>query len=197
MFRAVVLASLALAVLQPVQTVTIRVDARAPIGPMPPIWAFFGYDEPNYTYTANGKRLLSELAELSPVPVYVRAHNLLTSGDGTPALKWGSTNAYSIDAAGRPKYDCRRRCRPVHSRTATTGRRAWITTASTPAGPIRRRTMRRGATWSRHGRGTRSNATGRVKSTAGTGKCGTNQTSATGTARPRNTTSCTTMRPTG
>ena len=50
----------------------------------------------------DGKKLLSELAALSPVPVYVRTHNLLTTGDGTPALKWGSTNAYTEDArAGR------------------------------------------------------------------------------------------------
>lgn len=31
-------------------------------------------------------------------------HNLLTSGDGTPALKWGSTNAYTEDKSGRPVY---------------------------------------------------------------------------------------------
>jgi xylan 1,4-beta-xylosidase len=49
--------------------------------------------------------LLTELSRLSPVPVYVRTHNLLTSGDGTPALKWGSTNAYTEDAKGNPKYD--------------------------------------------------------------------------------------------
>jgi xylan 1,4-beta-xylosidase len=85
--------------------VTIRVDANARLGPMTPMWAWFGYDEPNYTYMKDGKKLLSELAELSPVPVYVRAHNLLTSGDGTPGLKWGSTNAYTEDAAGRPRYD--------------------------------------------------------------------------------------------
>jgi len=85
--------------------VTIVVDAQQRIGPMKPIWAFFGYDEPNYTYMKDGKKLLSELAALSPVPVYVRAHNLLTTGDGTPALKWGSTNAYTEDAAGRPQYD--------------------------------------------------------------------------------------------
>jgi xylan 1,4-beta-xylosidase len=48
-----------------------------------PFWAFFGYDEPNYTYMKDGKVLLSELAALSPVPVFVRAHNLLTTGDGT------------------------------------------------------------------------------------------------------------------
>src|SRR5436190_13882910 len=91
----------------PPQAVTIHVDAspRDAIGPLPPIWAMFGYDEPNYTYTANGTKLLGELAALSPVPVYVRAHNLLTSGDATPSLKWGSTNAYTEDRSGRPTYD--------------------------------------------------------------------------------------------
>jgi xylan 1,4-beta-xylosidase len=39
------------------------------------------------------------------VPVHVRAHNLLTSGDGEAGLKWGSTNAYTEDADGRPVYD--------------------------------------------------------------------------------------------
>src|SRR5687767_10770204 len=85
--------------------VTIRVDANARRGPMTAMWAMYGYDEPNYTYTANGKKLLTELAALSPVPVFVRAHNLLTTGDGTAALKWGSTNAYTEDASGRPIYD--------------------------------------------------------------------------------------------
>ena len=37
--------------------------------------------------------------------VYFRAHNMLTSGDGTPALKWGSTNAYTEDASSNPIYD--------------------------------------------------------------------------------------------
>ena len=72
---------------------------------MTPIWAWFGYDEPNYTYMKDGKKLLSELAALSPVPVYVRAHNLLTSGDGIAALKWGSTNAYTEDEQGKPVYN--------------------------------------------------------------------------------------------
>jgi len=85
--------------------VSIRVDAGAPRGELRPIWAFFGYDEPNYTYMKDGRKLLSQLAALSPVPVYIRTHNLLTSGDGTPSLKWGSTNAYTEDAAGRPRYD--------------------------------------------------------------------------------------------
>jgi xylan 1,4-beta-xylosidase len=85
--------------------VSIRVDAAARLGPLTSMWAWFGYDEPNYTYMKDGKKLLSELSALSPVPVYVRTHNLLTTGDGTAALKWGSTNAYTEDANGRPVYD--------------------------------------------------------------------------------------------
>ncbi len=87
------------------ERIVIRVDTSSTLRPMKPVWAFFGYDEPNYTYMKDGRKLLSELAALSPVPVYVRTHNLLTTGDGSPALKWGSTNAYTEDAAGRPRYD--------------------------------------------------------------------------------------------
>ena len=83
----------------------IEVNFDKNIAPMKPIWAWFGYDEPNYTYMKDGQKLLTEISKLSPVPVYVRAHNLLTSGDGTPALKWGSTNAYTEDAKGNPVYD--------------------------------------------------------------------------------------------
>ena len=85
--------------------VSIRIDASKRLGPMTSMWAFFGHDEPNYTYMPDGQKLLSELASLSPVPVHVRVHNLLTTGDGVPALKWGSTNAYTEDAGGRPVYD--------------------------------------------------------------------------------------------
>src|SRR6195952_60656 len=87
--------------------VSIHVDLNKTIAPMKPIWAWFGYDEPNFTYMKDGKKLLSELAALSPVPVYVRAHNLLTTGDGMPALKWGSTNIYTEDANGKPIYNYR------------------------------------------------------------------------------------------
>jgi len=83
----------------------IEVNFDKNIAPMKPIWAWFGYDEPNYTYMKDGQKLLTELSKLSPVPVYVRAHNLLTSGDGTPALKWGSTNTYTEDAKGNPVYN--------------------------------------------------------------------------------------------
>lgn len=87
------------------ERVTIKVDAAQRKGPLKPIWAWFGYDEPNYTYMKDGKKLLSELSALSPTPVFVRTHNLLTTGDGQAALKWGSTNAYTEDAAGQPRYD--------------------------------------------------------------------------------------------
>ncbi len=87
------------------ETVTIHVVLEKTIGRMDPVWAWLGYDEPNYTYMKDGKKLLSEFAEASSGPVYVRAHNLLTSGDGTPALKWGSTNAYTEDQNGNPIYD--------------------------------------------------------------------------------------------
>jgi xylan 1,4-beta-xylosidase len=85
--------------------VAITVDASHPIGAMKPIWRFFGADEPNYATMKDGKKLLGELGALRPQEVMFRAHNLLTTGDGSPALKWGSTNAYTEDAAGRPVYD--------------------------------------------------------------------------------------------
>lgn len=85
--------------------ITIRVDAAKSKGPMKPVWNWFGYDEPNYTTMKDGRKLLSEIAALSPTPAFVRVHNLLTTGDGTAALKWGSTNAYTEDATGKPHYD--------------------------------------------------------------------------------------------
>ena len=88
-------------------TVSIEIDLQQKLGPLKPIWAFFGYDEPNYTYMKDGRKLLTEIAQLSPVPVYVRVHSLLVSGDGKAALKWGSTNAYTEVATGKPVYDWR------------------------------------------------------------------------------------------
>ena len=85
--------------------VTIKVDAAKKSGEMRPVWRFFGYDEPNYTYMKDGKKLLSQLKSLSTQPVYIRVHNLLTSGDGQPALKWGSTGVYTEDDQGRPQYN--------------------------------------------------------------------------------------------
>ena len=87
------------------QEITIDVNANATVGAFKPIWAYFGYDEPNYTYAKNGVKLVRELGAMGRGPVYIRAHNLLTTGNGEAALKWGSTNAYTEDAAGNPVYD--------------------------------------------------------------------------------------------
>lgn len=84
---------------------TITVDAAKTVGPFKSIYSWFGYDEPNYTYAPNGKKLVGELVRLSPNPVYFRTHFMLSSGDGAPGLKWGSTNAYTEDASGKPIYD--------------------------------------------------------------------------------------------
>jgi xylan 1,4-beta-xylosidase len=87
--------------------VTMSVNLAQAADELRPIWRFFGADEPNYAYMKDGEKLLSELGELRPDGVYFRAHNLLTSGPGAPALKWGSTNAYSEDADGKPVHDWR------------------------------------------------------------------------------------------
>ncbi|TAL03008.1 MAG: beta-xylosidase, partial [Verrucomicrobia bacterium] len=85
--------------------VHIRVDASKPLGELKPIWRMFGADEPNYATMKNGRKLIGELGALKPGDVFFRAHNLLCSGDGTPALKWGSTGVYREDADGKPIYD--------------------------------------------------------------------------------------------
>ena len=87
------------------QPVTIQVDGSLTESPLKPVWNYFGYDEPNYTYTKKGTKLIHELADLSYAPVHIRTHFLLVTGDGAPALKWGSTNAYTEDESGKPVYD--------------------------------------------------------------------------------------------
>ena len=107
---------------------------------MTPIWAWFGYDEPNYTYMPDGRKLLSELAALSP-GAGLRAHAQSAHDRRRhAALKWGSTNAYTRgrqrqadlrlddrrphlrhlsrardEAAGARSASCPRRCRPTRS----------------------------------------------------------------------------------
>jgi xylan 1,4-beta-xylosidase len=87
--------------------VNITVELGRKLGPYKPIYAWFGYDEANFTTMGDGKKLLRTLHDLSPVPVQIRAHHLFSSGDGVAALKWSSTNIYSEDAQGRPVYDFR------------------------------------------------------------------------------------------
>jgi xylan 1,4-beta-xylosidase len=87
------------------EPVVITVDASETSRTYRPVWNYFGADEPNYVYARNGEKLLHELAALSPVPVYFRAHNLLTTGAGEGSLKWGSTNVYTELPGGTPVYD--------------------------------------------------------------------------------------------
>ena len=87
--------------------VAVTVDVSHRLGPYKPIYAWFGYDEANYTTMRDGRKLLRELHDLAPVPVHIRTHHLLSSGDGVADLKWSSTNVYSEDAQGRPVYDFR------------------------------------------------------------------------------------------
>ncbi|MBI5692333.1 MAG: beta-xylosidase [Verrucomicrobia bacterium] len=85
--------------------VAIEVEAGRVRGPLKPVYRFFGADEPNYATMKDGRRLLRDIGALGQPQAYFRTHNLLNTGDGTPALKWGSTNAYTEDASGRARYD--------------------------------------------------------------------------------------------
>ena len=89
----------------PANSFTIQVDLAKPEGVYKPIYSWFGYDESNFTTMKYGRQLLTELHDLSPVPVYVRAHHLFTSGDGVPDLKWSSSNVFTLDSTGKPVYD--------------------------------------------------------------------------------------------
>jgi xylan 1,4-beta-xylosidase len=85
--------------------VTIHVNSAQSIGRFEPVFRYFGYDEPNFTYMKNGSKLIGELGQIVDAPVYIRTHFLLATGNGTPSFKWGSTNAYTEDASGKPVYD--------------------------------------------------------------------------------------------
>jgi xylan 1,4-beta-xylosidase len=103
--RSLPFALLATVTLAAQQPVTISVDSSRPLGRFEPVWAWVGHDEPNYTYDKDGRSLLARLSHFGPSPFHDRTHNLLTSGDGTPALKWGSTNAFTRDLTGKPVYN--------------------------------------------------------------------------------------------
>jgi xylan 1,4-beta-xylosidase len=99
------IAAAALAAVAPAQPAIVTVHADRVVGELRPIWSWFGYDEAGTTLTREGRHLLRELNALSEEPIRIRVHHLLTSGDGTVALKWSSTNVYTEDATGRPVYD--------------------------------------------------------------------------------------------
>ena len=82
----------------------MSVDATAAGAPLEKVWPFHGYDEIDYTTTPEGQALLGTIVAAHTAPVHVRSHFLLNTGDGTPAMKWGSTNVYTEDDAGNPIY---------------------------------------------------------------------------------------------
>jgi xylan 1,4-beta-xylosidase len=86
-------------------TVSVTADLSKVGGPYKPIYSWFGYDEANYTTMPHGRQLLGELHDLTAATVHIRMHHLLTSGDGTPDIKWSSTNVFSIGPDGKPHYD--------------------------------------------------------------------------------------------
>jgi xylan 1,4-beta-xylosidase len=90
---------------QAAATVDVSVDATSAGTPLERIWAFHGYDEINYTTVPEGKALLQTLGSIDTVAPYIRSHFYLNSGDGTPSMKWGSTNAYTVAADGTAVYD--------------------------------------------------------------------------------------------
>lgn len=91
------------------RAVTVSVDASQELGAWKSINQFFGCDEPNFAYYPQGQELLKELGNVSKSQTYFRTHNLLTTGNGStvgvPALKFGSTNAYTLDADGNPLFN--------------------------------------------------------------------------------------------
>jgi xylan 1,4-beta-xylosidase len=87
------------------ETILIKVDANSPGKTLRQVWSFWGFDECNFAYTESSKRLMKTLSMSNKEAVYIRSHFLLNTGDGTPALKWGSTNAYTEDASGKAEYN--------------------------------------------------------------------------------------------
>jgi xylan 1,4-beta-xylosidase len=100
-----IIAAMLATVCQAQTQVNVNVDLAKTQGPYKPIYRWFGYDESNYTTMKYGRQLLGELHDLTPDPVYIRAHHLLTSGNGVPELKWSSSNVFSIGPDGKPVYD--------------------------------------------------------------------------------------------
>src|SRR5436305_12856328 len=55
--------------------VSIHADASKKSGELTPIWRFFGYDEANYTYMKDVRKLLAELGQLDGQQVFIRCNH--------------------------------------------------------------------------------------------------------------------------
>ena len=58
-FAAALLACLRTAGAAEPRAVNVTVDARRVTGTLPPVWRFFGADEPNYATMKDGRKLLT------------------------------------------------------------------------------------------------------------------------------------------
>ena len=181
----------------------MTIDATAVGEPFERVWASFGYDELNWTATPRGRANMSTLRTIFGDPAVVRAHNLLTSGNGRGLPHWSSGNVYHEDAHGRQVYDWGQIdpvfdvwvdndmvplvelgfCPVQLSRPLTrTSTRCPPPTASMRigAGHRRRRTCNAGGASWRPWWATLPDVMARRGCLGGTGSCGTNPISATG-----------------
>ncbi len=85
--------------------VKVTVEGRRPVGRIERIWMSYGYDEINWTSTPRGRANTATLRDLFGGPAVVRAHNLLTSGNGRALPHWSSGNVYHEDGQGSALYD--------------------------------------------------------------------------------------------
>ena len=77
----------------------VTVHAGEPAGVLERIWAAFGYDEISWTATPRGRRNMAALREIVGGPAVVRAHNLLTSGNGRGLPHWSYCHFYDVTVA--------------------------------------------------------------------------------------------------
>lgn len=83
----------------------VRVECGSRLGPLPPIWRSFGYDEINWTYTRRGIGLLTEIARLLAEPYFIRCHHTFTSGNSLSSPTKGSTNVVLDIRDGKLRLD--------------------------------------------------------------------------------------------
>ena len=200
--------------------VAIRVDAGSARGPLRPIWRFFGADEPNYAYMKDGRKLLANSGSSRPSastsarttcsrPATARRPSSGARPTPTARTRTGSrstTGRFSTASSTRTSHrgvrpyaqigfmprDLSTRPEPYqHSWTPTAKYDAIFTGWAYPPKDYGRWADLARA-WVAHA----SRGTAAPKSSSGTGRSGTSRTSATGRARRRSSTSCTTTRST-
>lgn len=85
--------------------IRVTIECGRDLGQLERIWRSFGYDELNWTATPRGRSNMAALREIFGGSAVVRAHNLLTSGNGRGLPHWSSGNVYHEDGGGEAVYD--------------------------------------------------------------------------------------------